>query len=85
MNWKELSGDERYRIVEMARKGTKSISEICQTFEVSRQTLTKAIATAEEAAKEALEPKKPGRKPKSEEQQQITELSKKRLKVVGSG
>ncbi|MCP4602310.1 MAG: hypothetical protein GY847_17640 [Proteobacteria bacterium] len=60
----------------MARKGTKPISEICKIFGVTRQTLTKAVTTAEEAAKAALEPKKPGRKPKSEESLKITELSK---------
>lgn len=76
MKWKELTGEERYRVVELARKGTKSISEICETFAVTRQTLTKAIATAEEAMKAALEPKKPGRKGKSEAEQKSTELSK---------
>ena len=76
MNWKDLNGEERYRIVEMARKGTKPITEICKAFGVTRQTLTKAIATAEAAARTALEPKKSGRKIKSEEEQKITELSK---------
>jgi len=79
MKWKELTGEERYRVVELARKGTKPISEICETFGVTRQTLTKAIATVEEVAKSALEPKKPGRKGKSEEALKITELSKKQL------
>ena len=77
MKWNDLTGEERYRVVELARKGTKSISEICETFGVTRQTLTKAIATTEEAAKAALEPKKPGRKGKSEEALKIIELSRK--------
>ena len=76
MQWKELTGEERFRVVEMARRGTKSIAELGETFGVSRQTLTKAIGTAETAMKEALEPKRPGRKGKSEEQQKITTLSK---------
>jgi transposase-like protein len=76
MEWKDLTGEERYRIVEMARKGKTPITKICETFGVTRQTLTKAIATAEEAAKMALATKKPGRKEKSEEEKRITELSK---------
>lgn len=76
MQWKDLTGEERFRVVEMARKGTKSMTELCETFGVTRQTLTRAIATAEEAMKAALEPKKPGRKGKSEEEQKITQLSK---------
>ena len=76
MMWQEMTGEERYRVVEMARKGQTSIGEICETFGVSRQTLSKAIEKANLAAVEALSPKKPGRKGKSEEAQQITTLSK---------
>ena len=42
--WKSLSGEERYRIVELARKGQVAISELCKTFGVSRQTLYRAQA-----------------------------------------
>ena len=76
MQWKDLTGEERYRVVEMARRGTKTITELCETFGMSRQTLTKAIAKAEAAMKEALKPKPTGRKKKSEAEQQITTLSK---------
>lgn len=76
-NWKTMTGEERYRVVELARKGTKPIKEICATFGVSRQTLHRALEKVELAAKSALEPKRPGRKGKSEESKQIIELSKK--------
>ncbi len=77
MQWKDLTGEERFRVVEMARKGTKPLTEICQAFGVTRQTLSKAIAKAEAAMKAALEPKQPGRKGKSGEELKNIELSKK--------
>lgn len=76
MNWKKMTSEERYRVVEMARKGEKSLTDICETFGVKRQTLTRAMESAEQAAIQALEPKKPGRKGKSEEEKRIMELSK---------
>ena len=76
MDWKTMTGEERYRVVEMARKGEKSKKEICETFGVSRQTLNRALEKVEQAAMEALEPKRAGRKGKSEEEKQIMELSK---------
>lgn len=68
MKWKELSGQERYQVVQMAREGKVSIKEICRTFGVSRQSLKTAMDKAERAAMEALTPKSPGRKGKSKEQ-----------------
>lgn len=62
LKWKELSGQERYRVVMLARKGEVSIQELCKTFGVSRQTLYRAMEAADQAAMEALEPKKRGRK-----------------------
>jgi len=76
--WSEMSGEERYRVVELARSGTVSMSELCESFAVTRQTLSRAMEKAEAAARAALEPGKPGRKGKSEEEERITELSKKR-------
>ena len=76
MDWKTMTGEERYRVVEMARKGEKSLKELCETFGVSRQTLTRALEKVEQAAMTALEPKPRGRKGKSEEEKRITELSK---------
>jgi transposase-like protein len=75
--WTEMSGEERYRVVELARSGTVSMSELCESFAVTRQTLSRAMEKAAAAARSALEPGKPGRKGKSEEEERITELSKK--------
>ena len=75
MKWKDLNGEERYRVVEMARKREVSIKELCETFGVSRQTLNRAVKTVDEAATQALEPKSPGRKIKTQDEQSITELS----------
>jgi len=74
LKWKELSGEERYRVVEMARKGQVPIRELCQTFGVSRQTLYRAMATTDRASSEALELKPRGRKPKPADQVRTTEL-----------
>ena len=76
MQWKEMTGEEKYRVVEMARKGEKPIKEICRTFGVSRQALSKAMEKVSRAAVEALEPKKPGRKATTEQDQEISILSK---------
>jgi transposase-like protein len=67
MKWKDLSGQERYHVVQMAREGKVPIKELCQSFGVSRQTLKTAMDKAEQAAMEALTPKSPGRKGKSKD------------------
>ena len=77
MKWKDMTGAERYRVVEMAQKGERPLVEICRAFEVSRQTLYKAMEQVSQAAVKALEPQSPGRKSKSQEQLQIGELLKK--------
>ena len=35
MKWKDLGGEERYRVLELARKGEMSLKQICETFGVS--------------------------------------------------
>jgi transposase-like protein len=70
MKWKDLSGQERYHVVQMAREGKVPIKELCRSFGVSRQTLKTAMDKADRAAMEALIPKSPGRKGKSKEQAQ---------------
>ena len=65
LKWQELGGEERYRVVEMARKGEVALSELCKTFGVRRQTLYRAMEAADRASARALEPKKRGRKPKN--------------------
>lgn len=77
VKWTEMTGEERYRVVELVRKGEQSVKEICETFGVSRQALHRAMERMEAAAKAALEPGKPGRKSRPEEEQRIIELSKK--------
>ena len=74
LKWKELSGEERYRVVEIARKGQMAISELCTTFGVSRQTLYRAMEAADRASAEALEPKRRGRKPRPASEVRSTEL-----------
>jgi len=68
MKWKELNGEARYRVVQMAREGKVPIKRLCRSFGVSRQSLKTAIDKADQAAMEALTPKSPGRKGKSKEQ-----------------
>ena len=74
MKWQALSGEERYRVVELARKGQVAIRELCETFGVSRQTLYRAMAAADQASTEALELKPRGRKPKPANEVRTTEL-----------
>ncbi len=64
VKWQEVSGEERYRVVELARKGQVAISDLCKTFRVSRQTLYRAMEAADRASASAVEPKKRGRKPR---------------------
>lgn len=77
MKWQDMTGEERYRVVEMARKGEQPLAEICRTFEVSRQTLHKAMALVSQAAVQALAPQRPGRKGRSREELRIGELMQK--------
>ena len=76
MKWKELSGEERYRVVQLARKGEVPIGELCKTFGVSRQTLTAAMEKVDRAAMAELEPKAPGRKGPSPAATAMTEAKK---------
>lgn len=76
MQWKDLSGEERYRVVQMARKGEVPIQELCRTFGVSRQTLSEAMEKVDQAAMAALEPKSPGRKGPSPEAAALAEAKK---------
>jgi transposase-like protein len=79
VKWKELSGQERYRVVEMARKGEVSVSEVCRTLGVSRQTLHRAMQAADRASAEALEPKSRGRKPRMASEIRASELEASRV------
>jgi len=76
MQWKDLSGQERYRVVQMARKGEVPVQELCKTFGVSRTTLSEAMEKVDQAAMTALEPKSPGRKGPSPEAAALVEAKK---------
>ena len=78
MKWKDMDAQERYQIVELARSGKSPITELCQSFGVSRQTLYRAMETAERAAQAALEPKKRGRKPSPPAQREMEQLRRER-------
>jgi transposase-like protein len=71
--WQALSGEQRYRVVELARKGVE-IAELCRTFGVSRQTFYRALEAADRASVEALSPKPPGRKPKPESERKLSKV-----------
>ena len=75
MKWKDLSGEERYRVVEMLRNKEVPVKEICETFGVSRQTLYRAAAKADEASMAALEKQAPGRKGKTPDQEEVAALT----------
>jgi transposase-like protein len=75
LTWKELSGQERYRVVMLARKGEVGVRELCKSFGVSRQTLYRAMEAADRASMEALELKKRGRKPTPAPEVQAKELT----------
>ncbi len=81
MKWKLLSGEERYRVVELARSGQVDKKELCRTFGVSRQTLNRAIRHADEASVSALEPKQAGRPGKSTEETELTTLKQDNKKL----
>jgi len=81
MKWKELSGEERYRVVELARTGKVKIRELCKSFGVSRQTLYRAIEAVEQAAMAALEPKRSGRKPKPPERVKVVHLEDEKIRL----
>jgi transposase-like protein len=74
MKWQELSGEQRYRVVELVRQGEISIRELCRSFGVSRQTLYRAMEAADQAAIAALEVKRRGRKPRAASEIRTEEL-----------
>ena len=81
MKWKDLSGEERYRVVEMARKGDVPMAELCRSFGMSRQTLKTAMEKADQAAMEALVPQSPGRKGKSKERIEADSLKREKASL----
>jgi transposase-like protein len=82
MMWKDLSAEERYRVVEMAMTGQATVKELSQSFRASPKTLYKAIEEARAGAVTALEPKKPGRKPTPIPDRQATESKKEKEAIT---
>ena len=74
MKWQDLDAEQRYEMIEMVRSGRTTVAKLSATLEVTRATLYNAIQAVEEAAKAALEPGKPGRKPKPEPEVRASEL-----------
>jgi len=68
MKWKELDGRERWQVLELMRKGDVPLKEICERFGVSRQTLYRAMDRADDAARQALQPRTAGRKGPSQQE-----------------
>ena len=81
LRWKDLDGQERYRVVELIRKGEVPIQDLSQTFKVSRQTLHRAVAAADQAAVEALTSKQRGRKPEPATHKQVKELARQNCRL----
>jgi len=54
------------------------VKQICETFGVSRQVLNRAMEKADRASVEALEPQKPGKKPKAPQAVEIQQLAAKK-------
>ena len=81
MKWKEMSAEERYRVVEMARTGQIPKTELSRKLGISRQTLDNAIKKADQAALEALTPKERGRKGKSEQDIELEAMKRQQAKL----
>jgi transposase-like protein len=81
MNWKDLNGQERYRVVQMVREGKVPIKDLCRSFGVSRQTLKTAMDKADQGAMEALTPKNAGRKGKSKEQAEAEAMNQEKVSL----
>ncbi len=74
MRWWDLNGQQKYEVVELARKPGTQVKELCATFGVSRQTLYRAMEAADRAAVEALNAKPRGRPPVPPSQKEIQSL-----------
>ena len=76
LKWKDLDGEQKYEVVELVRRQEVSVTELCATFGVSRQTLYRAVETADRASMKALAPKPKGRPPVPATQKEIQALRK---------
>jgi len=81
LRWQDLSGQERYRVIELLRRGEVAVKELCQTFGVSRQTLYRAAEAADQASVAALRPKRRGRKPEPATQKQLRQIEAEKTRL----
>ena len=81
LRWQDLSGQQRYQVIELLRKQEVSVVELCRTFGVSRQTLYRAAEAADRASIAALTPKRRGRKPTPASGQQLRQLTSEKTKL----
>lgn len=72
--WQDLTGADRWEVIEQARRGEIRVTDLCRTFGITRQTLYRAMEAADAAAKEALAPRPPGRKKKPASESQVESL-----------
>jgi transposase-like protein len=74
VKWQDLGAEERLALIEQVWQGRVTKSQLCRTFQMSRQVLHKAMQAVTEAATQALEPRRPGRKPPTEQEERIAAL-----------
>jgi len=74
LKWQNLDGRQKLEVVDLARRQEVPITELCRTFGVSRQTLHRAMKTADQAAITALSPKPKGRRPAPPSQKELKDL-----------
>jgi len=72
--WQDLTGEARWEVIEQARRGEIPVKELCRSLGISRQTLYRAMEAADQAAKEALAPRPPGRRKKPVTETQVESL-----------
>jgi transposase-like protein len=61
LRWKDLDGQQKYEVVELARQQKYPLQDLCRMFGVTRQTLYRAMEAADRGSVAALEPKPKGR------------------------
>lgn len=81
MKWEKMEAEERMRVVELARSGEVNITQLCEEFGMTRQSLRRAMEKMDEAALDALKPKKRGRKPPTQGQQRIRQLEQEKAQL----
>jgi hypothetical protein len=48
--WQDLTGADRWEVIQQARSKEIPVAELCRMFGITRQTLYRAMAAADEAA-----------------------------------